>query len=453
MIDCLNVCPGHPDDHFVSMISAKKGTLNSCSGVPAAVLDSYAPVLLNGCNFTKTVRTSACELLVNNVKCSSCKMYRATLRTLYNRWSSRKSSHVAETSSHANERYFNTPEKKVKMKNMRKRARIAETEVHRLHKRLQRLTNEHGTSVDTALNDDLTSIMKDKSEEIRKAYPEGSFGRLFWEEQLHAATAKDPRQMRWHPLMIRWCLNLKLLSATSYHTMRSAGFIKLPSERTLRDYTHYFNSKTGFQQEVNEQLRKESKLSELSESRKYCGLVLDEMKVKENLVYDKYTGGVVGFTSLGSINDELLRLEHDCQGDSMLPASIAKQLLVVMVRGIFFKLEFPYAHFASRGVTADLLFPIVWEAIRQIEAIGLKVIFITGDGASANRKFFKMHKSPDDTLPVYKTINCYSGLEKCPIFFFSDPPHLIKTARNCWSHSDWNGSRLMTVSSLCVIIK
>ena len=173
--------------------------------------------------------------------------------------------------------------------------------------------------------------MKGKSEEIRKAYPEGSFGRLFWEEQLHTATAKDPRQMRWHPLMIRWCLNLKLLSAASYHAMSSAGFIRLPSERTLRDYMHYFNSKTGFQQEVNKKLRKKSKLSELSESRKYCGLVLDEIKVKENLVYDKYTGGVVGFTNLGSINDELLQLEHDCQGDSMLPASIAKQLLVVMV--------------------------------------------------------------------------------------------------------------------------
>ena len=159
------------------------------------------------------------------------------------------------------------------------------------------------------------------------------------------------------------------------------------------------------------------------------------------------------FTSLGSINDELSCLEHDCQGDSMLPVSVANQLLVVMVRGIFFKLEFPYAHFASRGVTADPLFPIVWEAIRQIEAIGLKVIFITGDGASANRKFLKMHKRPDDTLHMHKNVNCYSGLEKRPIFFFYDPPHLIKTARNCWSHSDWNGSRLTTVRSLCVIIK
>ena len=87
--------------------------------------------------------------------------------------------------------------------------------------------------------------------------------------------------------------------------MRSAGFIKLPSERTLRDYTHYFQSKTDFQEEVNDQLRKETKVCYLPEPKKYCSLILAEMKVKENLVNNKYSGGVVGFTNLGSINDEL----------------------------------------------------------------------------------------------------------------------------------------------------
>ena len=58
----------------------------------------------------------------------------------------------------------------------------------------------------------------------------------------------------------------------------------------MRDYTHYFESKTGFQEEVIEQLKQESKVNELPEQQKYCGIVLDEMKVKENLVYDKHTG-------------------------------------------------------------------------------------------------------------------------------------------------------------------
>ena len=50
----------------------------------------------------------------------------------------------------------------------------------------------------------------------------------------------------------------------------------------------------------------------------------------------------------------------------------------------------------------------------------------------------------------YKTTNTFAHpKEKRPLFFISDPPHLIKTTRNCWSHSGYNGTRLMKVS-VCV---
>lgn len=184
--------------------------------------------------------------------------------------------------------------------------------------------------------------------------------------------------MRWHPLIIRWCLNLKLISSAAYHATRSAGFIKLPSERTLRDYTHYFKSRAGFQLEVNQQLQNESKVSDLPENRRFCALLVDEMKLKENLVYDKFEGEIIGFTDLGHVNNEILNLERECQGNTDHPP-VAKHLLVFMVRVFFFKLDFPYAHFASLNATGDLLFPIVWKAIEHIESIGLKVICITAD--------------------------------------------------------------------------
>lgn len=103
---------------------------------------------------------------------------------------------------------------------------------------------------------DLLGIMNENSTNIKQAYPEGSFARLFWEEQLKAASVKDARQIRWHPLMIKWCLNLKLISSAAYHTVRTSGFLRLPSERTLRDYTHYFKSQAGFLPDLNEQLKR-----------------------------------------------------------------------------------------------------------------------------------------------------------------------------------------------------
>ena len=63
-------------------------------------------------------------------------------------------------------------------------------------------------------------------------------------------------------------------------------------------------------------------------------------------------------------------------------------MLAFMIRGLFTKLEFVYAQFSTNGVTGDTLFPIVCEAIRNIEECGLKVMVVTADGASPNRKFF-----------------------------------------------------------------
>ena len=141
-----------------------------------------------------------------------------------------------------------------------------------------------------------------------------------------------------------------------------------------------------------------------------------------------------------------MRAERDAEAH----APVAKQILAVMVRGIFFKFDFPLAHFSTEGITADLLFPIVWEGVASIESTGLKVIAVTADGASPNRKFFRMHKTSKGQL-VYKTKNIYAT-DSRDIYFFSDPPHLIKTTRNCLSHSSQSStSRFMKVRiHLCV---
>ena len=289
--------------------------------------------------------------------------------------------------------------------------------------------------------------MEENTSSIHGAFPEGSFRRVFWDQQLENSKKTDSRQYRWHPLIIKWCLNLKLMSSAAYHGMRSSGFVTLPSERTLRDYTNYIKSVPGYQQEVVDMMKKESKCEELSDGKRYVTVLLDEMKVKEDIVYDKTTGDVIGFCNLGKINDELLRYEH--ANDSHPP--VAKQILAIMVRGLFFKFDFPLAHFSTVGVTGDTLYPIVWEGIRLIESTGLKVIAITADGASPNRKFFRIHGSSKSNT-IYKTKNVYASDDR-DVFFFSDPPHLIKTTRNCLSHSSMtSSSRSMWVSTYMYVV-
>lgn len=114
-----------------------------------------------------------------------------------------------------------------------------------------------------------------------------------------------------------------------------------------------------------------------------------------------------------------------------------------MVRGIIIKLQFPYAHFGTKDVNVDVLLPIIWEAIHQLENVVCKAICIVADGASPNRRFSRMHGGKDLVYKAHNPFACLS--ENCPLFFISDPPHILKTTRNCWSYSGNFGTRRLSV--------
>ena len=67
-----------------------------------------------------------------------------------------------------------------------------------------------------------------------------------------------------------------------------------------------------------------------------------------------------------------------------------------------------------------------WTELKKIrERMGA-----TFDGASINRKLVCLHSKNDDLIS--KILNPCS-IEARPFYFFFDPPHLIKTTRNCWA--------------------
>ena len=179
--------------------------------------------------------------------------------------------------------------------------------------------------------------------------------------------------------------------------------------------------------EVDKQLVKEADVHD--EKYRFIVLCWDEMKVKESLVFNKHTCELVGFTDIGDINNELAKLKQECDSnfEQRCPGEIASHMLIFMVRGMFSSLKFPYAHFSTKGVTADQLYPIVWEVVRHLEACGLNDIAFSCDGASPNRKFYKMHATVKDEL-VYKTNNLFC--DDRDVYFVCDVPHLMKTTRN-----------------------
>ena len=143
---------------------------------------------------------------------------------------------------------------------------------------------------DESLHYDLSQIMKQSVGDVTHSYPPGSFGRIFWENQQQASSVTDARSMRWDPLMVRWCLYLRHLSSSAYEMVQESGIIKHPSQRTPRDYTHHTKAIVGFSKEVDSQIVAAANLYTCEEREKYVLLIMDEMHIREDLVYDKQTG-------------------------------------------------------------------------------------------------------------------------------------------------------------------
>ena len=113
--------------------------------------------------------------------------------------------------------------------------------------------------------------------------------------------------------------------------------------------------------------------------------------------------------------------------------SLAKYVLVIMVKDVGTNLKFTPAHFASNGVTSDQLFPILWKFVEMWELdLRLNVLYITSDGASLYIRFICLYTTDQDSV-VYRAESIYAEDNRF-IYFISDA-HLIKTNRNCFSNS------------------
>ena len=126
--------------------------------------------------------------------------------------------------------------------------------------------------MDETLHDDQT--------EGKRLMESAALQRVFFQQQLESSSKNNACGMMWHPLMIRWCIYLLHQLQGAYETLRRV--VALPSQRTLRDYTHHVPPTPGFSAEVDCQLINAANLDQCEERERYVILVLDEMHIKED---------------------------------------------------------------------------------------------------------------------------------------------------------------------------
>ncbi len=86
--------------------------------------------------------------------------------------------------------------------------RVVSKQCDRLKKKIAAAAEVVGVSLDEEAHEDMKAITSESAKFLEEL-PADSFKRIFWLQQLEAASQKDARTMRWHPLMIRWCLYLR----------------------------------------------------------------------------------------------------------------------------------------------------------------------------------------------------------------------------------------------------
>ena len=151
-----------------------------------------------------------------------------------------------KVNSHTNYKWLSSRELRQRLQALHSNTRSLSRKYDRLINRVMAATEARGVPVDVDLHTNLVQIMSHRAADILQDHCPGSFGRVFWEAQQRAASLSDSRSMRWDPLMIMWCIYLHDLSSTAHETLRRSGIVHLPSQWTLRDYTHHIPAKSGW---------------------------------------------------------------------------------------------------------------------------------------------------------------------------------------------------------------
>ena len=81
--------------------------------------------------------------------------------------------------------------------------------------------------IDHELSDDFARI-------IGSAKQVTPFMNLFWQEQ-KKLFSRSSTGVRYHPMIIRFCLSLAAKSPSTYEELRNSGVLVLPSQRRLKD--------------------------------------------------------------------------------------------------------------------------------------------------------------------------------------------------------------------------
>ena len=201
-------------------------------------------------------RSQSCSLLVPDVTqpCRNCKCLNVRVMSEINR----KNVNLEAPSKLKAPIKFTSSEK---VKLTLQQHRLENKQLHSQIDKMKSALENCSQKVNPELNNDLISIFS--GTDLQKIPP---FMKLFWKEQQRYLKCSTSSTIRYHPIIIKYCLNLAAKSQSAYNDLRydsktGSGVLILPSSRTLRDYKNYIRPTRGFNPGVITDLAKKTRIS------------------------------------------------------------------------------------------------------------------------------------------------------------------------------------------------
>jgi len=197
--------------------------------------ESYDESIINS-----TIRSRQCQLLVKKRK--TCKLCNAYGHNLPARHLKHQNQQSKKNAAHAS---LKANDMKALIKQQSKQAKNLRNKISYLQKKVNNISKQDGPTVPGSKKDDFQSALLDCLNSTNDEL--SSFQKLFMIQQLKAAKCKKLSGMRWHPNIVKFCLQLRTKSRSAYDALRNSEFLTLPSSRTLNDYTSVLESDSGFE--------------------------------------------------------------------------------------------------------------------------------------------------------------------------------------------------------------
>lgn len=231
---------------------------------------------------------------------------------------------------------------------------------------------------------------------------------IFLMEQIENFRKKRPS---WSEETTRRCVVLRHLSTKAYEHIRGETLLKLPCRKTLSNYMGTTSGETGFSKLAEARLRLEAESLSVVQSR-MCSLIVDEMKIKEKLQYNKQQDCFVGQADIS--------LEQ--QGGDL---TLANSLLCFLVTGLSTSYRIPVAYYFTKGLTGPQLHKLLIFVLEKVEACGFRVVRLVSDNHKVNVSAMKLLGDGLLTYRIEHPCDCDRLL-----FLSFDPCHVLKNVRS-----------------------